>query len=765
MLNPERDLRRFCDRYGVDFAVAQSASHYQIEAAPEDWNGTLDAIRLTGEGDFGAQVWEVLTAARVARRLGVRKLWFDADALAARIVPCDGFAIGKTPAILTGPTLTCSTLTDPTQLAPADGKFTVNAIRTLVAPLFLPAVEAGPPDQLVMLIRADGLFPPLGTPPAGRTVMPPAAFYLSAARFACDTLGVCRILLLHQDRTNPTVTAVETGLTLRNIPFTSASDENAVWGAAHLALPPGPTADAIALLAPHVRSLIGFRAIGSAHRLTAGPLAVALQARGVRGFIATDTSGSFIAADCWDGSLLQRASLLALGERDIDIAEASTPPRAGEHPPRLDFGQAIATLQRPDGRAALEAQLAAAYADDPELPALSRWLDAALNPDAALPDQAHWSAIDPLIRTNIARVQALRAGGGHRRNLDVGSEFDFLATTDRPDQWSLLLWLNLLAMRQIQPTRKIAAMLMARDEGVNLLEWIAHHQAIGVERIFVYTNDNADGSDPLLDALAAHDIISLIRHRSAPGLNVQRKALQHALLFLPELRDFEWVLFVDADEFTVPAAQYDYNIARLIEAGEIAYPGGAILLPWLWRLWPHRFAAEPGLTLTRFPHGRYHPLYKSAVRLPAAVSLHEVHFPCLDAGVARLDSNFDPVPDAALWSDAPKVATGGTIQHFWARSFTEFVVKKQRGDTLAIPSGEFQRDYDLFSKWSEPMTLDNLRPVDVELIGRVRAHLDRLRAIPAIAAAADAVDAIFADRAAAIAADPALRAIFAALPT
>ncbi len=42
-----------------------------------------------------------------------------------------------------------------------------------------------------------------------------------------------------------------------------------------------------------------------------------------------------------------------------------------------------------------------------------------------------------------------------------------------------------------------------RNEGPFLLEWIAYHRVIGVDRIVVVSNGSTDGSDELCTALAA----------------------------------------------------------------------------------------------------------------------------------------------------------------------------------------------------------------------------------------------------------------------
>jgi hypothetical protein len=49
---------------------------------------------------------------------------------------------------------------------------------------------------------------------------------------------------------------------------------------------------------------------------------------------------------------------------------------------------------------------------------------------------------------------------------------------------------------------RITAVTMMRDEAPALLEWVAFQDAIGFDRIVVYTNDCRDGTDAMLDRLA-----------------------------------------------------------------------------------------------------------------------------------------------------------------------------------------------------------------------------------------------------------------------
>ncbi len=740
MSGVSHDLRRFCDRYGIDFTRLGEegpAQEYIIDGAPPEWDGRLEALRLIGVGRFGNRVWQILNIVLIARHLGVWQVWFD-DISTMENCPTaiEGLAFGLTPDHIDRPTLTgifFSTSGFDPVLEPVDGSYADDTLRRFVVPFFgafQPATRSQGDDVLVMHFRGGDLFPEPGEWVPSHYVMPPAAFYLAAFAYARAEFGVVRVCLVHEDQRNPAVSGVELALRERGIEVELQSgslldDVGTLLRATHLVAPFGTFCEGIAMLSRDLRSFCRFRDIESHMFLQSRPyslLQAVLAARGVNCLVGIDTAPDYIPPFGWNASDTQRALLLSYPERDIAISEAPELPQAPISPrdaalaaaraetawlratlsrmeaptqfvsPSMalavssivptgdggglrDFGRAMAVLQQPDGQIRIADFLASAFVADPDIGLLPRWLDPELEPNlSGAPVRSESSRV---ILENIRLLRGFRASSITRRVVVMGPEYDFLADTGQLEFWGLLRWLNMLAMRQIRPTRRAAAVLMARDEGINMLEWIAHHQAIGVQRIFVYTNDNVDGSDALLDALAAQDVITLIRHASAPGINVQVKVMQHALHLLPELRDYEWVLFLDADEFTIPAPSYDYDITRLIDAAQRARPDvGAILLPWNWRLWPHRFERQSGLTLVNFPHARPHILFKALVRLRACVSMDQVHTPLLDAGRPLLDSALAEIAPGQVWADTPKTFAGGWIEHFWAKSFVEFIIRE-----------------------------------------------------------------------------------------
>ena len=91
-------------------------------------------------------------------------------------------------------------------------------------------------------------------------------------------------------------------------------------------------------------------------------------------------------------------------------------------------------------------------------------------------------------------------------------------------------------MRLIRPTRTAAAVVTVKNEGCFLLECVAHYRAIGFEHVFIYTNDNTDGSKALLDALDRTGWVTVICNEVGRRASPQVKAYEHSIHLLRALR-------------------------------------------------------------------------------------------------------------------------------------------------------------------------------------------------------------------------------------
>ena len=107
---------------------------------------------------------------------------------------------------------------------------------------------------------------------------------------------------------------------------------------------------------------------------------------------------------------------------------------------------------------------------------------------------------------------------------------------------------------------QVAAVLTVRNEGAFLIEWLAHHRAVGITDFLVFSNDCADGTDQMLDRLQDMGWLTHVRnpgpHPEGPQWAALKRADKH-----PLVKAADWLLPLDIDEFvnihigdrTVPA--------------------------------------------------------------------------------------------------------------------------------------------------------------------------------------------------------------------
>ena len=102
--------------------------------------------------------------------------------------------------------------------------------------------------------------------------------------------------------------------------------------------------------------------------------------------------------------------------------------------------------------------------------------------------------------------------------------------------------------RHVSPHGQVTAVSMMKDEGPYVIEWVAHHLAIGFTDLVVYTNDCSDGTDDMLIRLEELGLCHHRRNVIPEGLRPQPSALKYAQEE-PVVCQSDWVMVFDADEF------------------------------------------------------------------------------------------------------------------------------------------------------------------------------------------------------------------------
>lgn len=240
---------------------------------------------------------------------------------------------------------------------------------------------------------------------------------------------------------------------------------------------------------------------------------------------------------------------------------------------------------------------------------------------------------------------------------------------------------------------KIVLVTAMKNEGPFLLEWIAYHRAIGVTDFIVFTNDCTDGTDTLLDLLAARGIVE---HYPNPFREMNLKP-QHAGFRAAEkmktVQEADWLMTLDVDEF-INVHVGDGHLLDLFAA-----VGDANMISCTWRLFGNSdvSAFEDDFLLRQFtkcasqnasrPHQAWG--FKTLYQNNGIFRKLGVHRPKGLFGAAAPHLNWvngsgQAMPEKEYrngWRS--NVATVGydlvSLNHYAVRSTESFLVKRDRG--------------------------------------------------------------------------------------
>jgi Glycosyl transferase family 2 len=95
---------------------------------------------------------------------------------------------------------------------------------------------------------------------------------------------------------------------------------------------------------------------------------------------------------------------------------------------------------------------------------------------------------------------------------------------------------------------RFLAVLTVRNEAAFLLEWLAHHKAVGFTDFLVFSNDCQDGTDHMLDRLAEMGHLAHVRNDGKDKFSLQIRAMKLAEKH-PKVQQADWILPLDVDEF------------------------------------------------------------------------------------------------------------------------------------------------------------------------------------------------------------------------
>ena len=286
-----------------------------------------------------------------------------------------------------------------------------------------------------------------------------------------------------------------------------------------------------------------------------------------------------------------------------------------------------------------------------------------------------------------------------------------------------------------------------RNEGPFMLEWVAHHRAIGFDLICIASNDCTDGTDLLLDALDRAGAIRHLPNIVPPGA-VPQHAGYAAMRARFGLDAADWLMVLDADEFL----HVSIGTGRVTDL-TAAMPKEADII----MLSPQTFGTsddpqwQPGLVTRQFQrrlvqrHRANRPV-KTLARAPAR--FRDIHNHSVmgfrtraPLTVVRSDlSSFQIPPGEGLWKHLRNVPLDDIrhgiahYNHYAVKSLASFCLRQARGRGARPLSEENDRHtMRYFDKIAEGTVRDT--GLSDRYGATLQAEMDRLLTLPGVAVA------------------------------
>lgn len=288
----------------------------------------------------------------------------------------------------------------------------------------------------------------------------------------------------------------------------------------------------------------------------------------------------------------------------------------------------------------------------------------------------------------------------------------------------------------------------AKNEGLAIMEWVAWHKLLGFDQILIVTNDNEDGSELLYDALKRAGHIDYVDVSNLPVESSIGRRSMKALLEWPRLREFDWLLSIDLDEFLY--INEDLHLRAL--SGHLE-SNPCLFLNWINFSSGHALEMGEDVVMDRNPYGRP-AVYgkperngKIFCRIDGLVDFASEHRGVFTDGRKALQTNGQRPKESVPVYDVAFIA------HYPTKSVMEYVFRQDRGE--AYVSHEYLKErgkteisrqkynYLLYMQQGSPEGCEQMQLLNDAQRQKLLHTMTQLRSDPAVAAAERTVRAYY----------------------
>lgn len=223
---------------------------------------------------------------------------------------------------------------------------------------------------------------------------------------------------------------------------------------------------------------------------------------------------------------------------------------------------------------------------------------------------------------------------------------------------------------------------IAKNENRYIEEWVKYHSTIGFDKIVVYDNDSSDGMPDTINFLSLECPVDCITWPSIDRVSPQRSAYNDAV---KRYKKYDWILFIDIDEFFVPWAYKDVHDFL----DKVPENAGSVAINWQtfgssgvesedYQSVIQTFTHCGGVD---WSHNRHFKTF-AKLNLIKEMKIHDVD---LISGI-KLSSDFQQLKLFAEGRSLEVIHAGVQINHYQCKTYGEFKKRMLRGNANFPPS-------------------------------------------------------------------------------
>lgn len=226
------------------------------------------------------------------------------------------------------------------------------------------------------------------------------------------------------------------------------------------------------------------------------------------------------------------------------------------------------------------------------------------------------------------------------------------------------------------PPVKLAIVAIAKNESEYIAEWVAYHQAVGVERIYLYDNDSTDGMKKQIQKFIDSGFVVYQQiHGACQQFNAYCQGLWNYG------KECKYMAFIDCDEFLTPV-KYGDNVVEILDELFNRHPkAGGVLVNWCMYGSSHLDKKPEGLLIDNFVYraeiGKEGTnVTKSIVRPSCTLMWNHPHYPIYGLSYHGIDMKGRQ--NNGFWNEIDDYHLL-KVNHYFTKSREQWIKRRAQG--------------------------------------------------------------------------------------